>query len=120
METLYDWLLHNTGNAGNYYTILNTKHDTSGWLEIMARTTDFRIVNLFVQDLQTSGSADQKPGSLPTDLSAQYTFSDEQQVIAYLAEGKTPDAQGAESQGGLHLLVAEPQGESGSIIFPPA
>lgn len=120
METIYDWLLHNTENAGNFYTILNTRRDGSDSLEVMARSPDFTIVNLFIHDTkntdsaagQSAESSDQTPGN-------SYVFSDEQQVIAYLAEGKTPESQPTDDDTGIRVLVAEPKGEAGDITFPP-
>lgn len=113
METIYDWLLHNTGNAGNYYTILNTQRDEPDGLDIMARSSDFKVVNLLIQNTQTSGlSVDKSSGS-------DYTFSNEQQVINFLATGKTPESQPDKNAGSISVFVQEPTGEAGEVTFPP-
>ncbi|WP_420147930.1 hypothetical protein [Spirosoma sp.] len=114
METLYDWLMHNTGNAGNFYTILNFQRDQTDSLEVMARTPDFKVVNLFVHPVQT---ADQHPSN--ETVKSKLGFSDEQEVIHYLADGKTPNSQQADGESSIVVLVMEPTDEAGSVTFPP-
>ena len=121
METLYDWLLHNTGNAGNYYTILNVQHDEAGYLDVMARTADFKVVNLFIYEAQLAEASESRLNNLSSEAPKnKYGFSDEQQVISYLAQGKTPEPQQPDTTTGLRVLVAEPTAEAGSVTFPPA
>ena len=117
MQTLYDWLLYNTEDAGNYYTILNTKRDETGGLTIMARSSDFTIVNLLIRASESSGSSDNRLDKMPGD---RYLFADEHQVIAYLTDGKIPEAQPSGDATGIHVLVTEPAGAAGDITFPPA
>lgn len=113
MKTLYDWLLYNTGNAGNYYTILNTKRDDSDSLEVMARLSDFKIVTLVIGESKNASMSDES-------FEAKYVFADEQQVITYLAEGKTPEAQPSDERIGIQVFITEPGGEAGDITFPHA
>lgn len=113
METLYDWLLHNTGNAGNYYTILNTQRDGADSLEIMARSSDFNVVNLVIRTLKNTGGS-----SLDKDSESSYVFADEQQLIDFLIGGKTPESQLAEDTNGIYVLITEPDGAAGDITFP--
>lgn len=121
METLYNWLLHNTENAGNYYTILNTYRDGPDSLEVMAQSPDFRIVNLFIHDTGNPDSPGSQPEPFTSKASAKrYLFSDEQQVIVYLTEGETPDPQNTDNTSGIRVFIAEPDGEAGDITFPPA
>lgn len=120
METLYNWLLHNTENAGNCYTILNTHRETADHLEVMARSWDFRIVNLSIHDTRNDHSpASQSEPFSDKESAEQYVFSYEQQVIAYLAEGQTSDSQNSESATGIRVFVTEPDGNAGGIAFPP-
>lgn len=121
METIYDWLLHNTGNEGNYYTILNPQRNGIDSLDVMARTKNFDVVNLLIRntqytDLSATGSTE-APGR---GQAGEYNFGDEQQVINFLAEGKTPDSQTAGTGNGIHVLVTEPVGNAGDVTFPPA
>ena len=121
METLYNWLLHNTENAGNHYTILNTHRHGSDFLEVRVRSSDFRIVNLFIHATGNADSpANQSEQFFDKAPTEQYTFSDEQQVITYLAEGQIPDSQSSEKNTGIRVSVAEPDGDAGDITFPPA
>ncbi|GAB3882455.1 hypothetical protein [Spirosoma agri] len=120
METIYNWLLENTGNAGHYYTVLNThrQHDSNGSdsLEIMARrSADFSVVNLvFVNEHTADGPDSDRNGRLVTS----YLFSDEQQVIDYIATGTEPQASASEQTTGVRVLVVEPGGEAATITFP--
>lgn len=116
MDTLYDWLLHNTGNAGNHYTILNTQRGESGSLEVMARSSDFNVVNLFIHDTQNSGLSANQSGE-PSKNS--YVFSGEQQVITYLTDGTMPESQDSGGSTDIRIFVTEPDGEAGDITFPP-
>ncbi|MBD2757213.1 hypothetical protein [Spirosoma validum] len=114
METIYDWLLHNTGNTGNYYTILNTQRDESDGLDVMVRSADFKVVNLLIHDAQNSDFSGGK------SLENSYVFGDEQQVISFLIDGKTPESQPDKNTAGISVLVTEPAGEAGDVTFPPA
>lgn len=120
METLYDWLLYNTGNAANYYTILNTQRDQAGNLDVMIRSSDFKVLNLFIYDSQGTVSQDRLHEFPGEALKDQYLFSDEQQVIAYLSEGKMPESKQNDTGTGIQVFVAEPTSESGDVTFPPA
>ena len=121
METLYNWLLHNTENAGNYYTILNTHREGADYLEVMARSSDFRIVNLSIHDTRNDHSSAGQSEPFSKKPSAEsYVFSHEQQVIAYLTDGKAPDPQNSDSATGIRVVVAEPDGDAGDVTFPPA
>lgn len=121
METIYNWLLHNTGNEANVFTILNVQRqtDTEGLstLEIMARTKDFRRVNLLVEPIKKTNSpdseADESTGQVPDNT---YTFADEDQVIAYLAEGETGQSSISE---GIHVSLTELPDDSETLAFPP-
>lgn len=120
MDTLYDWLLHNTGNAGNYYTILNTQRGESGSLEVMARSSDFNIVNLFIHDTQNADLSTNQSDELSDKASkSSYIFSGEQQVIAYLTDGTIPESQDPGGSTDIRISVTEPDGEAGDITFPP-
>ncbi|UHG89256.1 hypothetical protein [Spirosoma oryzicola] len=118
METIYNWLLENTGNAGNYYTILNTNREggaaESATLTIrVRRTDDFTVLNLLVSDGQKRESPESEPGS---QVIERYHFANEQAVIAYLASGQKPDE--ADSAKGIQVSVLEPTGEAGEVTFP--
>ncbi|QMW06766.1 hypothetical protein [Spirosoma foliorum] len=120
MESIYDWLLHNIGNEGNYLTILNVeRHQTEGdvdRLDVMARTQDFNVLNLLIEE-----------GSLTNESSAfkervlkeSFSISDTDQVITYLSTGKLGYSPINSGSPAFHLFVLEPAGESGSISFPP-
>ena len=121
METIYNWLLHNVGNEGNDFTILNVQRqtDTEGisTLEIMARTQDFKRVNLLVEPLKKTNPPDSEAGELtdkaPGDT---YTFADEDQVIAFLSEGKTVESSQSE---GIQLSITELTDDADMLAFPP-
>ena len=121
METIYNWLLHNVGNEGNDFTILNVQRqtDTEGisTLEIMARTKDFKRVNLLVELIKKTNPPDSEAGELtdkaPGDT---YTFADEDQVIAFLSEGKTVESSQSE---GIQLSITELTDDADTLAFPP-
>lgn len=121
METIYNWLLHNVGNEGNNFTILNVQRQTNtegiSALEIMARTKDFRRVNLLVEPIKKTNLPDSEAGELTDKVpDDNYTFADEDQVIAYLSEGKTTQSSKSE---GIHLSITELTDDSDSLAFPP-
>ena len=117
MQTIYDWLLYNTGNEGNYYTILNSQRTTTpegtDSLTIMARLSDFTSKNLHIHagQIKAHVSGSTQPERL--------LFSNEQQVIHYLATGQTADSQVPTDGEVLQVIVREPTGQSGEITFPP-
>jgi hypothetical protein len=120
MESIYIWLLENTGNEGNYYTILNTRRGNpskqSAYLEIMARrSADFTIVNLLVFSSNLTDLPEKKRYEHPIE---QYRFDNEQQVIDYLATGKKPEMSASEETTGIQVLIVEPNDEAGTITFP--
>ncbi|UFH55712.1 hypothetical protein [Spirosoma sp. KNUC1025] len=120
METLYNWLLQNTGNAGNFYTILNTERDKAGLLEVMARSSDFKIMNLFIYDGQTAESAENRLHAIPDESpTSNYVFGSEQQVIDFLAEGKASESESSGTATSIHVVLAEPTSETGTVTFPP-
>ncbi|GAB4044204.1 hypothetical protein [Spirosoma jeollabukense] len=121
METIYNWLLHNTGNEANVFTILNVQRqtDTEGLstLEIMARTKDFRRVNLLVEPIKKTPSPDSEADE-STDQATDdtYTFADEDQVIAFLSEGESTHAS---QSAGIHVSITELPDDSETLAFPP-
>lgn len=121
METIYDWLLHNTGNEGNYYTILNTQRNGTDRLDVMARTGDFDVINLLIRNTKYTDSSTTNPteasGRGRTD---DYIFGDEQQVVIFLAEGKTSDSQTTGTGNGIRVSITEPVGKAGDVMLPPA
>ena len=124
MDTIYTWLLQNTGNEGNYYTILNaqrrTIEDGPDYVDVMVRTKDFTVLNLFIHDSPATGQEaidpDQLHGRTKKDS---YYFSNEEQVITYLSGGKTPELPDIKNSL-IQILVLEPIGGSGDITFPPS
>ncbi|MFD2933878.1 hypothetical protein [Spirosoma flavum] len=117
METIYNWLLHNTGNEGNYYTILNSQRNTrpegANHLSVMVRTTDFKVMDLFIYTGQMDGAS-----GVNTQQES-LTFVTEQQVIDYLSTGKITEALSPTDSDTIRVLIADPAGESGDITFPP-
>jgi len=124
MDEIYNWLLQNTGNEGNFYTILNAQRRTKtagpDYFDIMARTKKFTVVNLFIHYLASTDQEAIEPGQLdgrtPTES---YSFSNEQQVIDYLAGGKIPELPDNNKDSRIQILVLEPVDGSGDITFPP-
>ncbi|SFC88901.1 hypothetical protein [Spirosoma endophyticum] len=122
METIYNWLLHNIGNEANVFTILNVQRqtDTEGisTLEIMARTKDFRRVNLLVEPMKKTNSPDSEADESTDQVTDDtYTFADEDQVIAYLSEGET--TQSSSKPEGIHVSLTELSDDSETLAFPP-
>ncbi|QIP14269.1 hypothetical protein G8759_17430 [Spirosoma aureum] len=120
MESIYIWLLENTGNEGNYYTILNNRRENlseqSAYLEIMARrSADFTVVNLLVFSGDLTDIPEKKHYEHPLE---QCRFGNEQQVIVYLATGKKPEIAASDDIAGIQVLLVEPAGEAGTITFP--
>lgn len=116
METLYDWLLHNTGNAGNQYTILNTQRNGTDSLEVMARSSDFNVVNLLIHESKQADA----PGGTPDKAGSSSFFRDEQQLIDFLISGNRPELQPTERMNGIRVFITEPDGAAGDITFPTA
>jgi len=123
METLLNWLFENMGNEGNQYTILNVQRGGNPqkptYLAVMARTHDFKVLDLLIDPAEKSADPNAGPDWLnqrkPLETLA---FANAQQVIDYLAEGKKADTTTAESSG-IHVSVFEPVGDAGQITFPP-
>ena len=117
MQTIYDWLLYNTGNEGNYYTILNSQRTTTpegtDSLTIMARLSDFTSKNLHIHAGQVQAQ------SLVNTQPERLLFSNEQQVIHYLATGQTADSRVPTDGVVLQVFIREPTGQLGEITFSP-
>ncbi|GAB3566524.1 hypothetical protein GCM10027578_15570 [Spirosoma luteolum] len=111
MESIYDWLLHNIGNEGNYLTILNTHRsgDTLTQLDVMARTKAFQPVDLLITPADAPAPATEK-----TEL-AHYTFAGPDDLIEWLATGSTPQT---EATPALTVSVLQPADGADSITFP--
>lgn len=122
METLYNWLLLNTGNEGNYLTILNVQRQTDtddsaiARLAVMARTGDFEIINLIIQSANGVKPTDELAGRTPKDS---YHFATEDQAVAYLAEGQTSESSADTGSSGIAVFVLEPDDDSNGLTFPP-
>jgi hypothetical protein len=124
METIYNWLLKSMGNEGNFYTILNCQRgnmpEGPDYLRIMVRSKDFKVMNLVVYTGQPNEFPDLEPDQLSANAEPQrLTFSNQQQVLDYLATGETPEPPSPTDAGVIQVLVVEPNGESGQITFPP-
>lgn len=124
MVMIYNWLLHNTGNEGNYLTILNVQRQTDGAaiarLDVMARTKDFGIVNLLIQPARQANASAAESGELAGRAPKEtYYFADENQVIAYLADGQTDESAAATDASGIYVAVLEPADDTGGLTFPP-
>jgi hypothetical protein len=122
METVYEWLLHNTEDEGNYFTILNTKRHTEGqgspYLDVMVRTKDFTVVNLNIYPKQSTDSPNLNTGRLQgRDVIQHLEFAGEQEVISYLCTGEASNP--TTDSAGVVVDVLQPVGASGSITFPP-
>ncbi|GAB3544806.1 hypothetical protein [Spirosoma fluminis] len=121
METIYEWLLHNTEDEGNYFTILNTKRHTqaseSEYLDVMARSKDFTVVNLLIFPQQAADSAIDPTWLQGRTVADQYGFAAEQDVITFLRNGQTPNSAGDTS--GIGIAVLQPVGDTGTLTFPP-
>ncbi|MCX6215060.1 hypothetical protein [Spirosoma sp.] len=120
MDAVYEWLLHSTGNEGNFYTILNS-HQAAGQgrekvITVMARQPDFKVVNLLITH-KHANDAD----SFLTEWSKEHTqqqqlsFADPAEVIDYLATGKVSGS--GLVDGSVQVLVGTPAGEAGTITF---
>ncbi|GAB4020102.1 hypothetical protein GCM10028808_60130 [Spirosoma migulaei] len=121
METIYDWLLHNIGNEGNYLTILNVQRQLANneldGLDVMARTKDFKVINLFIQPtIKQDSVSDEGKGRTPKE---DYFFGEPGQVITYLSEGKTIDLTADSASAHIHIGILEPVSNAGSVSFPP-
>lgn len=127
MDTLYDWLIKNTGNAhllgneGQYFTILNVQRETTPngteGLDVMVRNQQFKVLNLLVYP--DTGS-DLDTGELRgRTLLDSYAFADESAVTTYLSDGKTPDEASPTDTTHYRVLVLEPTEAAGQVTFPP-
>lgn len=124
METIYEWLLHNMGNEGNFLTILNVQRPADGatgqGLDVLARTKDFEVVNLLVQLVNTTSQIEDEPtGRKGRAIRETCLFRDEEQAIAYFSTGKTPASPTDASASAIQVFVLEPANDEGRIIFPP-
>ncbi len=124
METIYNWLLHNTGNEGNYYTILNSQHTTmpegTDYLSVMARLADFKVKDLLIYAGQKGEYPTAKPDWLAGKVQPEsLTFGNPQEVIDYLSTGKTAEPVAPANAENIQVLVVEPIGAAGEITFPP-
>ena len=119
MDVLYNWLLHNTGNEGNFLTVLNVQRHTEDGvtadLRVMARNKDFTIVNLLIK----RGSETAQP-AISQNETAQEThfFDSENQVITYLSEGKIAESIAKPVSDGVNVHVFTPTSNVGEISFP--
>lgn len=118
MEIIYNWLLHNTGNEGNHFTILNAQRQAEDGkaadIEVMARTKGFEIINLVIK----AGLPTERPIDLPNrTLKENHFFADDNQVVAYLTEGRTANAESA--QQGVSVYIFMPTPDSSELTFPP-
>lgn len=131
METIYDWLLTNMGNAhvrGNethYLTILNVQRETDqagmATLDIMARTDNFEMLNLVVCPADKDGSSTIEPAGLKgRTFQNSHFFATDKQVIAFLLEGETPQSEVAARSSGFRVFTLEPANGSGDLTFPPS
>lgn len=111
MESMYDWLLHNVGNEGNYLTILNVHRsgDTLTQLDVMARTNAFQTVDLVITPTDAPAPATEK-----TEL-ARYAFAGPDELIEWLETGSTDLA---DATSGLAVTVLQPTDGADSITFP--
>lgn len=132
METIYDWLLKNMGNAHvrenetHYVTILNVQRETNQagipTLDIMVRTDDFSVLNLLIHPAAAHDPSSPDPNDLKgRTFRDSYFLSDEQQVIVYLMEGETVESERvATGSAGFRLFILEPANGLGDITFPPS
>lgn len=124
METLYNWLLYNMGNEGNYLTILNVQRQPSDTgidrLDVMARTSEFETVNLLIQPTDAPNTPTDEPvQSDRRTLRASYHFTGDDQVITYLTEGRTNESAAGAEASGIRVSVLEPTDGTSEITFPP-
>jgi hypothetical protein len=127
MDTLYEWLIKNTGNAhllgneGQYFTILNVQRETNqegaARLDCMVRNRDFHVRNLLIY-----------PGSAPApgldDLAGRklvetHSFHTEEELTAYFSVGKKSGAEAERGSVQFQVFVLEPTEAAGEITFPP-
>ncbi|ADB37323.1 hypothetical protein [Spirosoma linguale] len=120
MDAVYEWLLHSTGNEGNFYTILNS-HRAGGQgsekvITVMARQPDFKVVNLLITPKQGNGAdAFLTEWSKAHTQQQQLSFAGPVEVIDYLATSKVSGSGLAD--GSIQVLVGTPSGEAGAITF---
>ncbi len=122
MQTTYEWLLHNVGNEANYLTILNVHQQTNdvgvSRIDVMARTKDFKGINLVITPEDTdNGAGRTQEGTAEESILASYLFSTEESVIAYLSAGQATDTDTAGS--GIRVLVLDSADGAGEITFTP-
>jgi len=120
METIYEWLLHNMGNQGNAFTILNVHRQTgqadSAPLEVMARTHDYAVVTVLIQPVEADSSDTDRLHDRPATQTI--NFASTEQLLDYLSTGNLPDAATNESASGFRVSVFEPQAGEDQIVFP--
>lgn len=120
MHTIYEWLLHNTENQGNYYTILNSHHtalpNQKEVITAMARGPEFNVVHLYIYPGSSDDSVT-KDWYTAHKLLQKYAFADPNAVIDYLATGQIPESMPAQNSGGIQLLLGTSQSEAGAISF---
>ena len=113
MEIIYNWLLHNTGNEGNFLTILNVQRQTDDettTIEVMACTKEFEIVNLLIK---VSSSTDQVINLPDTVLRESHFFANDNQVVAYLSAGETMNDEPSSQRLGVYVFT--PTSAAGGI-----
>jgi hypothetical protein len=125
MEIIYDWLLHNMGNEANCFTILNVQRqlndDKIALLDVMARTKDFKMVNVLIEsDEQPTLSDGESKVFTNRTIQNKYAFSNEQAVIAYLSDGKITDSE-TQSATAIQVSVLVPANDpDDGLVFPVA
>lgn len=119
MKTILIWLFENTGNAGNYYTILNVQRegdsDNPESLAVMARTKEFTIVDLWLSTDEAAEPVWTEGRSALETL----TFANADEVITYLSQGKTSGSADANPAQSILVRVFSPDEKAGSVTFPP-
>lgn len=127
MDTIYEWLIKNTGNAhllgneGQYFTILNVKrettHDGVAGLDIMVRNQNFHVLNLLVYPgTNIIPESNELQGRTVVNT---IEFASETAVITYLSDGKTPDSSAQKGSVPYRVFILVPSQEAGEITFPP-
>ncbi|QJW89498.1 hypothetical protein HNV11_08960 [Spirosoma taeanense] len=116
MESIYNWLLQSMGNEGNWYTILNVYPETtpgeSRYLDVMARTKDFEIVNFLIYSPKNGDGSGDEPDELNgRTVLEKIIFADEHQVFDFIADNKRPGVENPQPQAGIEVLLLEPTDE---------
>lgn len=107
METIYNWLLHNMGNEGRFLLILNVHRQPaetgSAGLAVMARTKDIELVSLLIEPGTEADSTDDTLTG--QTLRDDFFVAGEEDVLAYLADGKRPDQAADGAKSGIRVRV---------------